>query len=161
MKYDSETHLVAGYLDAKEYVTQAGYGAELDWQQQRDVLSVDERDFLRELAWVVLSCTENCRAVREATAGGGAGTGASVASTASLSRGEAVADGVRPASGAGESPGCRGDCGADGRRGALSAVSVSLNVITPQGLEPLQFPTKFRSPSEDVQARFEDLRESL
>ena len=27
-------------------------------------------------------------------------------------------------------------------------MSVSLNVITPQGLEPLQFPTKFRSPSE-------------
>ena len=26
-------------------------------------------------------------------------------------------------------------------------MSVSLNVITPQGLEPLQFPTKFRSPS--------------
>ena len=71
-----------------------------------------------------MSCTENCRAVREATAGGGAGTGASVASTASLSRGEAVADGVLPASGAGESPGCRGNCGADGRRGALSAVGL-------------------------------------
>ena len=29
-------------------------------------------------------------------------------------------------------------------------MSVSLNVITPQGLEPLQFPTKFRSPSEET-----------
>ena len=28
-------------------------------------------------------------------------------------------------------------------------MSVSLNVITPQGLEPLQFPTKFRSPSKN------------
>lgn len=64
MKYDSESYLVAGYLDAKEYVTQAGYGAELDWQQQRDVLSVDERDFLRELAWVVLSCGMSERVVR-------------------------------------------------------------------------------------------------
>ena len=71
-----------------------------------------------------MSCTEHCRAVREATAGGGAGTGASVARAASRSRGEAGADGVRPASGAGESPGCRGNCGADGRRGALSAVGL-------------------------------------
>ena len=31
-------------------------------------------------------------------------------------------------------------------------MSVSLNVITPQGLEPLQFPTKFRSPSERAAA---------
>ena len=45
-------------------------------------------------------------------------------------------------------------------------MSVSLNVITPQGLEPLQFPTKFRSPSEDFfhqsacnGVQFDDLRE--
>ena len=33
-------------------------------------------------------------------------------------------------------------------------MSVSLNVITPQGLEPLQFPTKFRSPSLGTPGRF-------
>ena len=32
-------------------------------------------------------------------------------------------------------------------------MSVSLNVITPQGLEPLQFPTKFRSPSRETLER--------
>ena len=31
-------------------------------------------------------------------------------------------------------------------------MAVSLNVITPQGLEPLQFPTKFRSPSDSIPA---------
>ena len=35
-------------------------------------------------------------------------------------------------------------------------MSVSLNVITPQGLEPLQFPTKFRSPSGDVKKIYID-----
>ena len=64
MRHGTRTDLIDGYLDAKEYVTQAGYGAELDWQQHRDLSSVEERDFLRELAWVVLGCGMSERVVR-------------------------------------------------------------------------------------------------
>ena len=39
-------------------------------------------------------------------------------------------------------------------------MSVSLNVITPQGLEPLQFPTKFRSPSGSVVSEHRSLNQS-
>jgi thermostable 8-oxoguanine DNA glycosylase len=43
------------YMDAKLFVVAAGYSSEIDWQEQRKITNIDESDFLREAAWVVLS----------------------------------------------------------------------------------------------------------
>ena len=43
------------YLDAKDYVIQAGYSWEIDWQADRSFSSLTECDFLKETAWVILS----------------------------------------------------------------------------------------------------------
>lgn len=43
------------YLDAKDYIIQAGYSWELDWQQGRSFKKLTESEFLRETAWVILS----------------------------------------------------------------------------------------------------------
>ena len=43
------------YLDIKEFVIRAGYGAEVDWQAEVDFERITESDFLREAAWVVLA----------------------------------------------------------------------------------------------------------
>jgi len=47
--------VLASYLLAKLAVVEAGFEHELAWQEQRCVDDVDERFFLREAAWVVLS----------------------------------------------------------------------------------------------------------
>ncbi len=43
------------YVGAKEYVVRAGFGREIDWQEELRLENVDERQMLREQAWVVLS----------------------------------------------------------------------------------------------------------
>ena len=43
-------------MRAKRHVIEAGYAYEIDWQDTVAFDSVTERDFLREAAWVVLSC---------------------------------------------------------------------------------------------------------
>lgn len=48
-------HLVALYFDARRKVIDAGYGWEIEWQATRDVRKIEESEFLREAAWVVLS----------------------------------------------------------------------------------------------------------
>lgn len=48
-------YLAHRYLDAKEFIIQAGYSWELDWQQRRSFESLTESDFLKETAWVILS----------------------------------------------------------------------------------------------------------
>lgn len=47
--------LLASYLLAKVAVAEAGFEAEIAWQERRCLDEVDERLFLREAAWVVLS----------------------------------------------------------------------------------------------------------
>jgi hypothetical protein len=47
--------LASAYLRAKHDVVQAGYEAELEWQEQRRLENVTESEFLRETAWVILS----------------------------------------------------------------------------------------------------------
>lgn len=47
--------LAVRYLDVKEAVIVAGYAPEIDWQEDLDANRMTEADFLRELAWVVLS----------------------------------------------------------------------------------------------------------
>jgi hypothetical protein len=43
------------YVGAKERVVRAGFGWQIDWQEQLTLERVDERHVLREQAWVVLS----------------------------------------------------------------------------------------------------------
>lgn len=43
------------YLTAKEAVIARGFAWEIDWQEERRIDRIDEADFLRESAWVVLS----------------------------------------------------------------------------------------------------------
>lgn len=47
--------LTEAYLDAKEYVISAGFGDEIDWQEDVVVEETTESVFLREAAWVILS----------------------------------------------------------------------------------------------------------
>lgn len=43
------------YMDAKLFVVAAGYSSEIDWQEQQKIANINESDFLREGAWVILS----------------------------------------------------------------------------------------------------------
>lgn len=57
------------YMDAKEFVIRAGYAAEVDWQCEVNFDFVTETHFLREAAWVVLSCGFREANVRRCFAG--------------------------------------------------------------------------------------------
>src|SRR5580765_7387151 len=83
-----------------------------------------------------MSSTESCKAVREATDRRGTGAGTSAASRASVSYGEALANGVLPASDAGEPARCRSDRGADRCGDALSAVGLLEAVRSTAGRRP-------------------------
>lgn len=43
------------YVSARELVIDSGYGFEIDWQASRNILLVQEPEFLRETAWVILN----------------------------------------------------------------------------------------------------------
>lgn len=47
--------IVHKYLDAKTYVLNSGYSREIDWQKSISFEQVTESDFLREIAWVIIS----------------------------------------------------------------------------------------------------------
>ena len=51
----TETKLIMTYLAAKARLITLGFGEEIDWQQERDISTVGESEFLKEFAWVVLS----------------------------------------------------------------------------------------------------------
>ncbi|MBW8038924.1 MAG: hypothetical protein FVQ85_02870 [Planctomycetes bacterium] len=48
--------IACAYLSAKSFVIDAGYHSEIDWQESIQFENVGESDFLREAAWVILSC---------------------------------------------------------------------------------------------------------
>ena len=50
------------YYRAREFAISAGYEAEIEWQQSRNILEFSESDLLRETAWVIF-----CSGFREAT----------------------------------------------------------------------------------------------
>ena len=52
---NSKIKLAKKYLDAKKYVLDAGYSWELDWQESVLFEDFTETDFLREIAWVIIS----------------------------------------------------------------------------------------------------------
>jgi len=47
--------IVSRYVDAKDYVIDAGYTDEIDWQSSLEFRKLNETDFLRESAWVILN----------------------------------------------------------------------------------------------------------
>jgi len=51
----AKTRLFESYLYAKEFVISAGFGEEIDWQEDRSFGKIEEGDFLRQAAWVILS----------------------------------------------------------------------------------------------------------
>jgi hypothetical protein len=62
---DQRFRALAGtYLDVKRLVVDAGYGPEIDWQEEVQVSQLSERDFLRETAWVILCSGFSEQAVR-------------------------------------------------------------------------------------------------
>ena len=54
-KQTSVAKLADFYMAAKLFVISEGYAPEIDWQEQREITNISERDFLREGAWVILS----------------------------------------------------------------------------------------------------------
>jgi len=57
LSLDSKTEsLIGAYLTAKEAVIASGYADEIDWQHNLSIEAMAESDFLREGAWVILSC---------------------------------------------------------------------------------------------------------
>lgn len=55
MKKSQTIALAIAYLTAKERIIEAGYAHEIDWQDNRSFKQINESEFLREAAWVVLS----------------------------------------------------------------------------------------------------------
>jgi len=53
--YSQYWHLAGAYMTMKEWVIDAGYAAELDWQDQLYFSDLTESRFLCEAAWVILS----------------------------------------------------------------------------------------------------------
>jgi len=51
----SKNLLADVYMTAKEAIIQAGFSHEIDWQAEVDFDKINECDFLREAAWVILS----------------------------------------------------------------------------------------------------------
>lgn len=51
----SPMQLALIYLSSKEFLIEAGYADEIDWQASVSLDKITESDFLREAAWVVLS----------------------------------------------------------------------------------------------------------
>lgn len=56
--------LASAYLDAKAEVIRRGYASEVDWQYDTCLRRLDERLFMRESAWVILSAGLSERVVR-------------------------------------------------------------------------------------------------
>lgn len=57
--------LINQYVDAREYVIASGFDEEIDWQFRVDFAASEERDFLREGAWVILSSGMREKVVRK------------------------------------------------------------------------------------------------
>ena len=65
MKASFEDRLAEAYLDAKEDITQMGFGPEIDWQYSIAFSSIGESEFLREAGWVILSTGMREQIIRE------------------------------------------------------------------------------------------------
>ena len=56
--------LIRRYLTIKRRLVAEGWADEIDWQNDLDFQAIDETDFLRESAWVVLSAGMSERVIR-------------------------------------------------------------------------------------------------
>jgi len=57
-EFDSSTlldRIACAYMTAKSFVIEAGFHSEIDWQESTQFENIEESDFLREAAWVILS----------------------------------------------------------------------------------------------------------
>jgi len=64
-KRQNDDVLLVGYLLAKAAVIDAGYESEVAWQEYMTPAQVDDEVFLREAAWVILSCGMRESVVRQ------------------------------------------------------------------------------------------------
>ncbi len=65
MKKTKKTiNLARFYFKVKQEVIDAGYSSEIDWQEKVCFMSIGKRIFLREFAWVVLSCGMSEKVIR-------------------------------------------------------------------------------------------------
>ncbi len=55
-------NLSKGYYFARNYIVEAGFSSEIEWQQNLYFEDISESDFLRESAWVIL-----CTGMKEST----------------------------------------------------------------------------------------------
>lgn len=55
--------LATSYLDIKRHVINKGFAWEVDWQENQCIKSIDESEFYREAAWVILSSGLSVRSV--------------------------------------------------------------------------------------------------
>lgn len=56
---------IVAYSECKSRVVDAGFDCEIDWQASKSIKDLSESDFLREYAWVVLSCGLSEKCVRK------------------------------------------------------------------------------------------------
>ena len=55
--------LATSYLDIKRHVINKGFAWEIDWQENQCIKSLNESEFYREAAWVILSSGMSVRSV--------------------------------------------------------------------------------------------------
>ncbi|MCD4795367.1 MAG: hypothetical protein K8R54_19195 [Bacteroidales bacterium] len=56
-------NIAASYLDIKRHVINKGFSWEVDWQENQCIKSLNESEFFREAAWVILSSGMSVRSV--------------------------------------------------------------------------------------------------
>ena len=63
--HDRLCNLATAYMNAKEYIIDSGYAAEIDWQESVALDDLTREQFLEEAAWVVLSSGMSERVIRK------------------------------------------------------------------------------------------------
>lgn len=59
----NRTNLATSYLDIKRHVINKGFAWEIDWQENQCIKTLNESEFYREAAWVILSSGMSVRSV--------------------------------------------------------------------------------------------------
>lgn len=62
---DFSQQLAKGYFFAKQYIIFKGFAEEIDWQDQLNITTLTEQNFLEEISWVILSGGMNEKVVKK------------------------------------------------------------------------------------------------